>query len=301
VSNNATPTSKCFPGRKKYAMVQTSISAWLLTKPKNAGHTTIPSNGATPSTSAVQQSEPGASEQTGADIILATVRVAQSPDSPPTVQLLPKSPTVKTKGLGTKGRQLPRNATLAPVTEETLPAFRRMISSLLPVPYPDQFYSDILTDETASNISLACLWSESSRPGDKAPPKPRVVSGIRCRLLGSSPAATYQNSDPNTSNHGPSLYISTITTLAPYRRHGLADALLKRVTARAILEYGIATVTAHMWEANEDAREWYANHGFKEVRFETNYYRKLRPSGAWVLERRVGPQDLLGEESEFDP
>jgi hypothetical protein len=34
--------------------------------------------------------------------------------------------------------------------------------------------------------------------------------------------------------------------------------------------------------------------GFRRVKFEEAYYRKLKPGGAWLLERKVGPGDLLG-------
>jgi N-alpha-acetyltransferase 50 len=101
------------------------------------------------------------------------------------------------------------------------------------------------------------------------------------------------------SDEAPCLYIAALTTLAPYRGHGIASALFRRVTALAIREYGIVTVTAHMWEANDEARGWYANHGFREVGFSQDYYRRLRPSGAFLLERRIGPQDLLGEDESF--
>jgi len=39
---------------------------------------------------------------------------------------------------------------------------------------------------------------------------------------------------------------------------------------------------------------WYKKRGFKEVRLEQNYYRRLRPSGAWLLQRETRPSDLLG-------
>jgi ribosomal protein S18 acetylase RimI-like enzyme len=256
-------------------MVQTSIAAWL-NKAKADQRDTIPLE---------QEQEDGTPsgvslpKHAGTKLREANVEnIASKGTALPTNSLVPRS------------RSLPPSATITSITAETLPAFRRMTSLLLPVPYPDKFYNEILTDEIASNISLVCLWTSESTA--------RVVSGIRCRLLARSPAAppTDKNGAPGDS---PSLYISTVTTLAPFRGHGLAGALLRRVISRAIREYDITSVTAHMWEANEDAREWYGNHGFREVRFEEEYYRRLRPGGAWVLERSIGPQDLLGEQDEL--
>jgi ribosomal protein S18 acetylase RimI-like enzyme len=69
--------------------------------------------------------------------------------------------------------------------------------------------------------------------------------------------------------------------------------MLKKVTARAIREYEIRTVTAHMWEANEEARAWYEKMGLKEVSYDEKYYRRLKPEGAYLLEKTVGVGDLL--------
>jgi ribosomal protein S18 acetylase RimI-like enzyme len=177
--------------------------------------------------------------------------------------------------------RLPAQASLARITAETLPSFRRMTSILLPVPYPDKFYNETIHDKVTNSISMVALWSDTSTPSAV---RPRVVSGIRCRLLAKSPGGQTQ---------GPSLYISTITTLAPFRGHGLASALLRYVTARAIEDYSITTVTAHMWEANEEARQWYVSLGFQEITFDPVYYHKIKPTGAYLLERTVGPRDLL--------
>jgi GNAT superfamily N-acetyltransferase len=254
------------------AMVQTSIAAWL-NKARAEKQDTIPverkqEDGISPGTSLPKPAETQLREASVEDISS-------------------KGTLLSTKSLVSSSHSLPPNATITSITAETLPAFRRMTSLLLVVPYPDKFYNEILTDKVASDISLVCLWTSKSTA--------RVVSGIRCRLLARSPAAspTDNNGAPEDS---PSLYISTITTLAPYRGHGLAGALLSQVISRAIRRYDITSVTAHMWEANEDAKEWYASHGFRVVRFEEQYYRRLRPSGAWVLERNIGPQDLLCEQ-----
>lgn len=50
-----------------------------------------------------------------------------------------------------------------------------------------------------------------------------------------------------------------------------------------------------MWEANEEALDWYGKRGF-EVGGEVvqGYYRKLRPSGARVVSRKVGVGDWVG-------
>jgi ribosomal protein S18 acetylase RimI-like enzyme len=89
------------------------------------------------------------------------------------------------------------------------------------------------------------------------------------------------------------LYLSTLMTLSPYRRHGVAIHLLREMTCRAVDNYGVCSVGAHVWEANVDALEWYRKRGFREVGRESDYYRRLDPSTAIVVQRDVGVMDLV--------
>ena len=56
----------------------------------------------------------------------------------------------------------------------------------------------------------------------------------------------------------------------------------------------VKEIYAHVWEANEEALGWYVKRGF-ELRGDVveGYYRKLRPSGARVVRRRVGVGDWV--------
>jgi ribosomal protein S18 acetylase RimI-like enzyme len=69
---------------------------------------------------------------------------------------------------------------------------------------------------------------------------------------------------------------------------------------RAVQDYGISTVTAHVWEANEEAKAWYTKLGFQEAKYEADYYRKLRPTGAWLLQRRILPSDFVNFSENID-
>lgn len=81
--------------------------------------------------------------------------------------------------------------------------------------------------------------------------------------------------------------------LSPFRHYGIATHLLHAVIATAVTKHGVDAVGAHVWEASEDAREWYKKRGFRETHREEGYYRKLNPQGAWVLRREIGVRDLL--------
>src|SRR5690242_10558437 len=184
-------------------------------------------------------------------------------------------------------RPLPPNVQLAPLTPEHLDAFKRLNALTLPIPYPDSFYNETMT-EPHHSITLVALWhstpeatSDSSpKDGEKdgnETPRPRLIGAIRCRLLPSS-----------------QLYISTLGILAPYRSHGIAMHLLQAVVKKAVADHSVRCVTAHVWEANDDGLEWYKKRAFEMLGKEDAYYRKLKPPGAFLVRKWIGVGDLLG-------
>ncbi|KAK8215898.1 hypothetical protein IWZ01DRAFT_413225, partial [Phyllosticta capitalensis] len=190
-------------------------------------------------------------------------------------------------------RPLPPNVDITHLDASTLHSFRRLNSLLLEIPYPPKFYDETLSDPVVHSLSLAAFWRDnvSASPTTTttrtaAPPrKPILIAGIRCRVL--TPSTTL------SSSRGPILYIATLATLSPYRALGLATHLLTRVTGTAAREHGVQAVVAHVWERNEEGLDWYKARGFEVLGKEEEYYRKLRPMGAWVVRRRVGVADLL--------
>lgn len=199
---------------------------------------------------------------------------------------------------------LPEKVSIEPITSTHLPAYRRLITLLLPIRYPENFYKDSVSNSSPSSLALCALWHEPARPREvingistglpankeRGPflPFDRVVAGIQCRLE-PIPSATTQ------SRPEQALYVQTLATLAPYRSFGIASALLDRIVVTAITQYeGVVEVYAHVWEANEEALEWYGKRGFLvEEQVVEGYYRKLRPSGARIVMRRVGVGDYL--------
>lgn len=210
---------------------------------------------------------------------------------------------------------------IAPVTAPTLPAYRRLITLLLPIRYPDNFYKDSIANPTSSSLALCALSPETPRPGKpksqsldhEQPPsvsaidasEAKVIGGIQCRLepLPCPPHDTFPTAStaPSSSHQQPhNLYIQTLAVLSPYRSLGVATALLDATVSTALIHYPrenikVEEIYAHVWEANEEALEWYMKRGF-EVGGEVvvGYYRKLRPSGARVVRRRVGVRDWVG-------
>jgi ribosomal protein S18 acetylase RimI-like enzyme len=66
---------------------------------------------------------------------------------------------------------------------------------------------------------------------------------------------------------------------------GVATHLLSTLIERArVREPKLGFVWAHVWEASEEALEWYVKRGFEVLPDVVKwYYRRLRPAGARVV------------------
>jgi ribosomal protein S18 acetylase RimI-like enzyme len=133
------------------------------------------------------------------------------------------------------------------------------------------------------------LWHDS--PSDIGKVKGRLVGAIRCRLFAKPPG----NSASKARVEGPMLYLSTLVLLSPYRGYGVAAHMLDMLIRSAVEDYGITSVGAHVWEANEEGLQWYRKRGFRVVSREVGYYRRLNPQDAVVMLRDVGVMDLAGK------
>ncbi|KAI5370421.1 putative GNAT domain, acyl-CoA N-acyltransferase [Septoria linicola] len=183
---------------------------------------------------------------------------------------------------------LPPNVEFRSCTKEDIPHLKRLTSLLLPIPYPDKFYRDIIDDPVTNSITLLAFWHDDPPPHPSA--KGRLIGAVRCRLLD---ASTISGSVNNATSNAPLLYLSTLVLLSPYRQHGIATHMLRAMMKKAANDHGTVRVGAHVWEANSDALAWYHKRGFREIKREPGYYRRLQPQDAIVVERDIGVMDLL--------
>jgi len=199
-------------------------------------------------------------------------------------------------------RALPPELSIEPLTAAHLHSFRRITSLLLPIRYPDKFYSEIIADATVSSLSRVAVWGDLPRPGkrkrdgdggdgaenvQKGSGDGKVVGGIRCRL-----------EDVAVEGGGEKrrVYVQTLCLLSPYRALGIGTALLDAIVQVGIKQYGITSIYAHVWEANTEALEWYRKRGFEVGDVEQGYYRRLKPDGARIVRRKLGIRDYLAVE-----
>lgn len=170
----------------------------------------------------------------------------------------------------------PKAIRIEPASDpKNLASLKRLNSLLLPINYRENFYKDILSNPTDAMLSRVAFWEGGIG----------VVGGIRARW---DPPASKEAST-GTDKRGGSIYLMTICVLSPFRRLGIANALLGHIieTARS---WGVEELYAHVWEDNHEALEWYRRMGFSvDEGVVENYYRRLRPAGAKVVRLRLGP------------
>ncbi|GIJ90218.1 hypothetical protein Asppvi_009171 [Aspergillus pseudoviridinutans] len=215
------------------------------------------------------------------------------------------------------GYQTPHpHITIDPVSTAHIPSLTRITGLLLPIRYPNSFYTATITDPVIASVSRVAIYHD--HPVAAAPsttPSPaasslgastgtdKVIGGIRCRLerlsVGTETSPHSQKPEPTN------LYIQTLHLLSPYRGCGVAASLLNSIlfasppspansfssssfssynVSELVKHYNIRTVTAHVHEANEEGLRWYIARGFQvEEGLVENYYRRLKPSGAKIV------------------
>ncbi|KAL8958058.1 MAG: hypothetical protein Q9193_004810 [Seirophora villosa] len=227
-----------------------------------------------------------------------------------------------------KGPPPPPNLSIQPITPSTVPSFRRIISLLLPIRYPDKFFAESVANATPSSLARVALWHERPRPAKRkreetpnespqASANPAsessdtassqlefnpgtVIGGIQCRMeqlpFHPSLLASSKHPAPATSGSRNYCYIQTLALLSPYRAKGIATALVETIITTLCTEKeyeGTASMYAHVWEANEEALEWYVKRRFQVGDVVEGYYRRLKPAGARIVWRDLEVGDYL--------
>lgn len=184
----------------------------------------------------------------------------------------------------------------------------RVSGLLLPVRYPNSFYTSTISDPVISSLSRVAVYHDyplsEATPTITTPPSvpfsessslpssEKVIGGIRCRLEPVSSAPTSDLRPPTN------LYIQTLHLLSQYRGSGIAASLLNSLIydeAKAsdksnksvsplVKHYNIRSVTAHVQETNIEALMWYAARGFAiQDGIVEGYYRRLNCGNARIV------------------
>ncbi|KAG5288195.1 GNAT family acetyltransferase [Histoplasma ohiense] len=204
------------------------------------------------------------------------------------------------------------NVTIEPVKTAHIPSLMRITGLLLPVRYPNSFYTATITDSIVASISRVAIYHDHPVTDITATTFPttakapslsssdKVIGGIRCRLEPLPPPSELSVSCP--LRQATNLYIQTLHLLSPYRGRGIAASLLDsliydsasppgtpmRAVSGIVRHYNIQTVTAHVHETNEEALLWYLARGFTiQGGVVEGYYRRLKPGGAKIVSLKL--------------
>ncbi|KAI0630377.1 acyl-CoA N-acyltransferase [Trametes polyzona] len=150
----------------------------------------------------------------------------------------------------------------AAVTPNNLGTVRKLNSVLFPIKYSEKFYGDIIRPE-AEDFCQLIYYNDIP------------IGNMCCRL--------------EVHNGQTRLYLMTLAVLAPYRSRGIGSYSLKHLidTAAAHTKPKIDAIYLHVQVSNADAKRFYERHGFAQVGVYENYYKKLTPHDAWILELQV--------------
>lgn len=156
---------------------------------------------------------------------------------------------------------------LADLTPNNVGQLRKLNAQLFPIAYSEQVYQQVL-DEDVRPLCKLGLFNDIP------------VSNVCCRVEEGKDVAHAK------------IYIMTLGVLPAYRRLGIATALLQQVLNSAppggrFDGQRVETVYLHVHTGNAPARAFYEHFGFQVTGTVPNYYQKLDPPSAWVLEKRA--------------
>ncbi|XP_013413617.1 N-alpha-acetyltransferase 50-like [Lingula anatina] len=148
------------------------------------------------------------------------------------------------------------NTELGEVTHHNIKQLKKLNQVVFPVSYNDKFYKDVL--EVGELAKLAYF-------------NDIVVGAVCCRI--------------DVSENQRRLYIMTLGVLAPYRRYGIGTVMLEHVLKICEQDGNFDNVYLHVQVNNDSAIKFYENFGFEIVERKQNYYKRIEPADAFVLQK----------------
>jgi len=168
---------------------------------------------------------------------------------------------------------------LGDITPHNIKLLKKVNQVVFPVVYHDNFYKDVLE---AGELAKLAFFNDI------------VVGAVCCRVdsagvsAGSSASAAPPAPPPPTDPQAKKkLYIMTLGCLAPYRRLGVGSKMVEHVLNIVAKDGNYESVFLHVQVNNEGAINFYRNFGFDIVETKQNYYKRIDPADAYVLEKKL--------------
>jgi len=147
---------------------------------------------------------------------------------------------------------------LGDLTQHNLKQLKVLNRDVFPVAYNEKFYKDLLG---AGELCKLAYCNDI------------VVGAVCCRI--------------DLSENRRRLYIMTLGVLAKYRELGLGTLMLEHVFKICEREGNIDSIYLHVQVNNDTALSFYKKFGFEIISTATEYYRRLDPCDAYLLERSL--------------
>ncbi|QQP36300.1 putative N-acetyltransferase san [Caligus rogercresseyi] len=156
---------------------------------------------------------------------------------------------------------------LGDVTRHNINLLKKINEVVLPVIYNLQFYKAVLE---YGEFSKLAYYNDI------------VVGAVCCRVQVTSGQPASRK-----------LYIMTLGCLHPYRRRGIGSKMLRHVLDTVEKEGHFDAITLHVQVNNEGALEFYKKFGFHIVGTKEQYYKRIEPADAHVLEKQLNKERPL--------
>ncbi|XP_015118313.1 probable N-acetyltransferase san [Diachasma alloeum] len=147
---------------------------------------------------------------------------------------------------------------LGDVTPHNIKQLKLLNQVVFPVSYNEKFYKDVLE---AGELAKLAYYNDI------------VVGAVCCRV--------------DTSENARRLYIMTLGCLSPYRRLGIGTVMVQHVLNYVKKDENFNSIFLHVQVNNEGAIDFYKKFGFEIVATKQQYYKRIEPADAHVLQKTV--------------
>lgn len=144
------------------------------------------------------------------------------------------------------------------VSQANVGQLKKLHEATLPVNYSDKFYADV-----HKHHSRLLYHSDV------------VIGAVCCR----------EEKIPDSGSH--KLYIMTLAVLEPYRRHHIGSRMLEDTVKAARASGKVSCLYLHVQSSNTAAMAFYLRHGFVISETLPDYYKRIVPSEAHILQLQL--------------
>ncbi|CAO1320931.1 unnamed protein product [Diamesa serratosioi] len=152
---------------------------------------------------------------------------------------------------------------LGDCTHHNLKQLKKINSVVFPVSYNDRFYLDVLD---SGELAKLAYYNDI------------VVGAVCCRI--------------DNVNDQRRLYIMTLGCLSPYRRLGIGTVMVEHVLKFVENDGNFDNIFLHVQVNNDSAIEFYKKFGFEIVETKKQYYKRIEPADAYVLQKTLNNRAL---------